>query len=98
MIRVRSNNVEPSTSTTSSETICAALKEASEGKMKGVLGYQNKDVVSSDFIGNSHSSIFDEKAGIALTDDFVKLVSWYDNEAGYSTRVLDLIKHMEVSK
>merc|ERR1712003_159302 len=80
------------------ETICAALKEASEGKMKGVLGYQNKDVVSSDFIGNSHSSIFDEKAGIALTDDFVKLVSWYDNEAGYSTRVLDLIKHMEVSK
>lgn len=80
------------------ETICAALKEASEGKMKGVLGYQNKDVVSSDFIGDSHSSIFDEKAGIALTDDFVKLVSWYDNEAGYSTRVLDLIKHMEVSK
>ena len=80
------------------ETICAALKEASEGKMKGVLGYQNKDVVSSDFIGDAHSSIFDEKAGIALTDDFVKLVSWYDNEAGYSTRVLDLIKHMESQK
>jgi len=80
------------------ETICAALKEASEGKMKGILGYQNKDIVSSDFIGDSHSSIFDEKAGIALTDDFVKLVSWYDNEAGYSTRVLDLIKHMESQK
>merc|ERR1712194_521133 len=77
------------------ETICAALKEASEGKMKGILGYQNTDVVSSDFISNSHSSVFDEKAGIALTDDFVKLVSWYDNEAGYSTRVLDLIEHMD---
>ena len=80
------------------ETICAAIKEASEGKMKGILGYQNKDIVSSDFISDSHSSIFDEKAGIALTDDFVKLVSWYDNEAGYSTRVLDLIKHMSVTK
>jgi glyceraldehyde 3-phosphate dehydrogenase len=80
------------------ETICAAVKEASEGSMKGILGYQNKDVVSSDFIGDAHSSIFDEKAGISLTDDFVKLVSWYDNEAGYSTRVLDLAKHMESSK
>merc|ERR1712102_250515 len=80
------------------ETICAALKEASEGKMKGILGYQDKMVVSSDFIGNTNTSIFDEKAGIALTDDFVKLVSWYDNEAGYSMRVLDLMKHMEKSK
>ena len=77
------------------ETICAAIKEASEGKMSGILGYQNTDVVSSDFISNSLSSVFDEKAGIALTDDFVKLVSWYDNEAGYSTRVLDLIEHMD---
>merc|ERR1719478_428422 len=77
------------------ETICAAIKDASEGKMNGILGYQNKDIVSSDFISDTHSSIFDEKAGIALTDDFVKLVSWYDNEAGYSTRVLDLIKHMD---
>jgi len=77
------------------ETICAAIKEASEGKMKGILGYQSQDIVSSDFISNTHSSIFDEKAGIALTDDFVKLVSWYDNEAGYSKRCLDLIKHME---
>merc|ERR1712154_113170 len=77
------------------ETICAAIKEASEGKMAGILGYQDKDIVSSDFISNTHSSIFDEKAGIALTDDFVKLVSWYDNECGYSNRVLDLISHME---
>lgn len=80
------------------EDICAAIKEASEGPMKGILGYQNKDVVSSDFISNTHSSVFDEKAGIALSNDFVKLVSWYDNEAGYSMRVLDLIKHMEKSK
>jgi len=80
------------------ETICAAIKAASEGKMKGVLAYTEDDVVSSDFIGDTHSSIFDQKAGIALTDDFVKLVSWYDNEAGYSTRVLDLIEHMEASK
>ena len=80
------------------ETICAALKDASEGKMVGILGYQNEDIVSSDFIGDTHSSIFDEKAGIALTDDFVKLVSWYDNEAGYSNRVLDLISHMEAQK
>jgi glyceraldehyde 3-phosphate dehydrogenase len=80
------------------DTICAAIKEASEGKMAGILGYQAKDVVSSDFIGNTHSSIFDEKAGISLTDDFVKLVSWYDNEAGYSNRVVDLMKHMEKTK
>jgi glyceraldehyde 3-phosphate dehydrogenase len=77
------------------DTICAAIKEASEGKMKGILGYQDNDVVSSDFISDNRSSIFDKKAGIALSDDFVKLVSWYDNEAGYSARVLDLIKHMD---
>jgi glyceraldehyde 3-phosphate dehydrogenase len=80
------------------ETICAALKNASEGPMKGILGYYTDDVVSSDFVGDTHSSIFDKKAGIALTDDFVKLVSWYDNEAGYSNRVLDLITHMESKK
>ena len=80
------------------ESICAAIKNASEGSMAGVLAYTNEDVVSSDFIGDTHSSIFDEKAGIALSDDFVKVVSWYDNEAGYSMRVLDLIKHMEVTK
>ena len=64
------------------ETICAKIKEASEGEMAGILGFQDDDVVSSDFIGDSRSSIFDKKAGIALTDNFVKLVSWYDNEAG----------------
>merc|ERR1712127_652578 len=80
------------------EDVCAKIKEASEGSMSGILGYQNTDVVSSDFISDTHSSIFDEKAGIALTDNFVKLVSWYDNEAGYSQRVVDLIKHMDVSK
>jgi glyceraldehyde 3-phosphate dehydrogenase len=80
------------------ETICAAIKAASDGKLKGILGYTTEDVVSSDFIGDSHSSIFDQKAGIALTNDFVKLVSWYDNEAGYSTRVLDLIAHMDSKK
>merc|ERR1712176_157322 len=77
------------------EEICSVLKNASETTMDGVLGYQNKDVVSSDFISSSYSSVFDEKAGIALTDNFVKLVSWYDNEAGYSQRCLDLIKHVE---
>jgi len=80
------------------ETVCAAIKDASDNKIPGILGYQNSDVVSSDFMSSSYSSIFDEKAGIALTDDFVKLVSWYDNEAGYSNRVLDLIKHMDVTK
>ena len=80
------------------ETICAAIKDASDGKMAGILGYHDDDIVSSDFIGDTHSSIFDKKAGIALTDDFVKLVSWYDNECGYSNRVLDLINHMESQK
>ncbi|GMI03174.1 hypothetical protein TrVE_jg13071, partial [Triparma verrucosa] len=77
------------------ETVCAALKAASEGPMAGILGYTDKQVVSSDFVSCPYSSIFDEKAGISLTDDFVKLVSWYDNECGYSNRCLDLIKHME---
>ena len=80
------------------ETICAAIKAASEGPMEGVLAYHEDDIVSSDFISDPHSSIFDKKAGIALTDDFVKLVSWYDNECGYSNRVLDLITHMENQK
>ena len=80
------------------DAICAKIKEAREGPMKGILGYSEEDVVSSDFIGDVHSSIFDKKAGIALTDNFVKLVSWYDNEAGYSNRVLDLITHMESQK
>jgi glyceraldehyde 3-phosphate dehydrogenase len=76
------------------DDIKAVVKEASENKMKGILGYTEESVVSSDFIGDSRSSIFDASAGIALTDDFVKLVSWYDNEWGYSCRVLDLITHM----
>jgi len=80
------------------ETICAAIKAASDGPLKGVLGYTEEDVVSSDFIGDTNSSIFDKKAGISLTNNFVKLVSWYDNECGYSNRVLDLVKHMEKSK
>ena len=77
------------------EEICAAIKEASETDMKGILGYTEDMVVSSDFVSDPRSSIFDAKAGIALTDNFVKLVSWYDNECGYSNRVLDLIEHME---
>ncbi|CAM9134822.1 unnamed protein product [Ectocarpus sp. 12 AP-2014] len=79
------------------DDIKAAMKDASEGSMKGYLGYTEDAVVSSDFIGDSRSSIFDATAGIALTDDFVKLVSWYDNEWGYSNRVLDLITHMDKS-
>ena len=75
--------------------IKAAMKEAAEGELKGILGYTEDDVVSSDFIGDSRTSIFDAKAGIALTDTFVKVVSWYDNEWGYSVKVLDLIAHMK---
>ena len=74
--------------------ICAAMKAASEGELKGVLGYTEDAVVSSDFLGDTRTSIFDAKAGIALTDTFVKVVSWYDNEIGYSNKVLDLIAHM----
>ncbi|MBC8591937.1 type I glyceraldehyde-3-phosphate dehydrogenase [Oscillospiraceae bacterium N12] len=74
--------------------ICAAMKEASEGELKGILGYTEDAVVSSDFLGDPRTSIFDAKAGIALTDNFVKVVSWYDNEIGYSNKVLDLIAHM----
>jgi len=74
--------------------ICAAMKEASEGELAGVLGYTEDAVVSSDFLGDTRTSIFDAKAGIALTDTFVKVVSWYDNEIGYSNKVLDLIAHM----
>ena len=76
------------------EEICNAMKEASEGELKGVLGYTDEAVVSSDFLGDTRTSIFDAKAGIALTDTFVKVVSWYDNEIGYSNKVLELIKHL----
>ena len=76
------------------DEICAAMKEASEGELKGVLGYTDESVVSSDFLGDPHTSVFDAKAGIALTDTFVKVVSWYDNEMGYSDKLLCLIEHM----
>ena len=78
------------------DEICAAMKAASEGELKGILGYTEDAVVSSDFLGDARTSIFDAKAGIALTDTFVKVVSWYDNEMGYSNKVLDLIRHMNV--
>ena len=76
------------------EEIKAAMKAASEGAMKGVLAYTEDAVVSSDFIGEECTSVFDADAGIALNDQFVKLVSWYDNEWGYSNKVVDLIVHM----
>ncbi len=73
------------------EDICKAIKAASEGSMKGVLGYTEDDVVSTDFLGEVCTSVFDAKAGIQISDTFVKLVAWYDNEVGYSNKVLDLI-------
>ncbi len=76
------------------ETICKAMKDASEGSLKGILGYTEDQVVSTDFNGDTRTSIFDAKAGIALSDNFVKVVSWYDNEIGYSNKVLDLIAHI----
>jgi glyceraldehyde 3-phosphate dehydrogenase len=76
------------------DEIKLAIKAASEGAMKGVMGYTEDDVVSSDFIGESRTCVFDAKAGIALNDRFVKLVAWYDNEWGYSCKVLDLLMHM----
>lgn len=79
---------------TNYEEICRAMKKASEGSMKGILGYTDEDVVSSDFIGDTHSSIFDSKAGIALNSKFFKLIAWYDNEMGYSCRVVDLMCYM----
>ena len=79
---------------TTYEEICKAVKEASEGEMAGILGYTEDAVVSSDFYSDPRTSIFDAKAGIMLNENFVKLVSWYDNEWGYSNKVLDLIKHM----
>jgi glyceraldehyde 3-phosphate dehydrogenase len=77
------------------DEIKAAMKAASEGELKGVLGYTEDKVVSTDFIGEERTSVFDAEAGIALTDNFVKVVSWYDNEWGYSNKILDLVAHMD---
>ncbi|GEQ67779.1 hypothetical protein JCM33374_g1444 [Metschnikowia sp. JCM 33374] len=79
------------------EEISEAIKKASEGELKGVLGYTEDAVVSTDFLGSNYSSIFDQKAGILLSPTFVKLISWYDNEFGYSTRVVDLLEHVAKS-
>ena len=76
------------------EQVKAAMKEASEGELKGILGYTEDDVVSQDFLGDSRTSIFDAKAGIALNDNFVKVVSWYDNEWGYSCKIIDLVEEL----
>jgi glyceraldehyde 3-phosphate dehydrogenase len=80
------------------DEIKAAMKAASEGELKGILGYTEDAVVSTDFLGDSRTSIFDADAGIALSDTFVKVVSWYDNEMGYSYKVCDLILHMDTVK
>ncbi|NVK57882.1 MAG: type I glyceraldehyde-3-phosphate dehydrogenase [Alteromonadaceae bacterium] len=79
---------------TSYEAICEAMKTASEGELKGILGYTEDAVVSNDFVGDARTSVFDASAGIALTDKFVKVVSWYDNEWGYSNKVLELVAHI----
>ncbi|BAX80891.1 type I glyceraldehyde-3-phosphate dehydrogenase [Labilibaculum antarcticum] len=83
---------------TTYEAICAAMKEASEGELAGVLGYTEDMVVSNDFVGDTRTSIFDAKAGIQLSPNFVKVVSWYDNEMGYSTKVCELIQYMDSVK
>ncbi len=78
---------------TTYEAICEAMKEASEGEMKGILGYTEDAVVSQDFVGEKNISVFDAKAGLALNDKFFKLVAWYDNEYGYSTKIVDLVQY-----
>jgi len=78
---------------TSYDAIKKAMKSASENEMKGILGYTEDAVVSQDFVGDTRTSIFDAEAGIALNENFVKVVSWYDNEMGYSTKIVDLIQH-----
>lgn len=79
---------------TSYDEVCKAMQQAAEGEMRGILGYCNEPVVSSDFIGSTLSSIFDKDAGIALSDTFYKIIAWYDNEMGYSARIVDLIVYM----
>ena len=78
---------------TSYEEICKVMKKASENELKGILGYTEELVVSQDFVGETCTSVFDAKAGIALTDKFVKVVSWYDNEYGYSSKIVDLLEY-----
>jgi len=80
------------------EAIKMAMKEASENEMKGVLGYTEELLVSQDFVGDTRTSIFDANAGVALNDNFVKIVSWYDNEMGYSTKIVDLIEYADTLK
>ena len=80
---------------TSYEDICRAMKNASENELKGIMGYTDEALVSTDFIGDTRTSIFDSEAGIMLNSKFVKLVSWYDNEWGYSTKVVELISYMD---
>jgi glyceraldehyde 3-phosphate dehydrogenase len=82
---------------TSYDAIKAAMKAAAAGELAGILGYTEDEVVSSDFLGESCTSVFDARAGIALSDTFVKLVSWYDNEWGYSCKCIDLMRHMQQS-
>jgi len=79
---------------TSYAEICAVMKAAAEGELKGILGYTEDEVVSQDFLSDPHSSIFDAKAGIELNSNFFKIIAWYDNEWGYSNRMLDLMKVM----
>lgn len=79
------------------EEICRVVKQASENELKGIIGYTEDEVVSSDFIGETRTSVFDAKAGISLTPAFMKLVSWYDNEYAFSNKLLDLIVHMNES-
>ena len=76
------------------DTIKAAMKEASEGELKGIMGYTEDEVVSTDFLGDARTCIFDAKAGIALNDSFVKVVAWYDNEWGYSNKLIDLVQEL----
>jgi glyceraldehyde 3-phosphate dehydrogenase len=83
---------------TTYEAIKTAVKKASENEMKGILAYTEDEVVSSDFIGNTNASIFDAKAGIMLNETFVKLISWYDNEMGYSNKLLDLVEYTATIK
>lgn len=86
------------TKSTSYEEICKIMKSAADGKMKGILAYCDEPLVSTDFIGSTYSAIFDKDAGIALNDHFFKIIAWYDNEMGYSCRVVDLVEFMAATE